>query len=94
MAEECGDNDSFSGIATVDVGRCHLVIHFLRMHEIFECVETFIIEFLKLWFEAWVNRFVCNKDDDGSTPGHGYCENGIAVIAVEDHQVFVAVAGW
>ena len=98
MVLECAYG-AFSSIPTVRVGWCLLEIHLLWPHEFFASFGAFVVESLDLWFMAKAHQFGVQCfaccDDAGCCPArHWLGKNGIAVIVVEDCEIFVAVPGW
>jgi len=98
MVFKCG-NGMFSCIVAMDIWLHQLKINVCHCKEILEDGGHFIIQVLKVWSQAGLTE-ACTEHLESHQEGASvavleqFCQNGIAVMVIEDHNVVVAGAGW
>jgi len=98
MVFKCADG-TFGCIAAMDVWWHQLKINVYHCKEILEDGGHFIIQVLKVWSQASLTE-ACMEHLESHQEGASvavleqFCQNGIAVMVIEDHNVVVAGAGW
>ena len=89
-------NGFFGGIGAVEVWWDQLVVHALGVHEFFEAGRALVVKLLEDGFEApigeqGVELGVGSDKLMFATGLEGLGEDVVAVIVVDDHDVFVAL---
>jgi len=89
---------TFGCIAAVDVWGYKLVVDRFCLHKVLEDFGAFVIEALELgamacFDEHGMERFVGFENAFSSARCHGFGNDSVAVVIVEDHDVVVAVTG-
>jgi len=93
-----GSDGAFGGVAAMDVGWCELEVDIFFGEMLLENFRGFVVEFHELWTKAAGDKkSVCaceGVEKFGAGVAFGwFCENGIAVVVIENEKSFVARAG-
>ena len=94
-----GSDGAFGGIASMGAGGHKLVLDGFVLKEFFEGGAAFVVEAMEARAEAGADEASMEdaegvKDGLGGAGLHGFREDGVAVVIVEDKDIVVAGAGW
>ena len=85
----------FSSIATMNVGRCQLVVNGVSCHVLLQGSGGFIVKTLELRVETSLGKkndsaLVCSNNVMALATFHQFCMDVVAVIIIQNKQVGVA----
>lgn len=93
-----GLDDRFSGVAVVDMGWRKLEVNIMVSEEFAEVGGGFVVKLLEARLEATGDKYIIHNLVGGadSLPGsvlHGFSDDGVAVMVVDDEEVVVVATG-